>query len=343
MKRCLNLSGQLVLPPKDAVDEGCLENFSKGRLLDKTVKDEKAEVEYEPYRYENLPKPAKIIFLVLTIAGVGLATIYILGFSFGGRVVIMTQGYYYLLFGLFEACAFLILPMRKKDRGRLPWYDMVLAAVALAIPIYYFLNAYTIITIGWVPAPSTLIFASVLMFSLVMLEGGRRMGGWVFFALCLILWLYPLFSDQMPGLLYGISYPFTYITSFLTFGGEGIVGMPGRIMGEILMGFLIFAGMLIASGAGEFFINLAQGLMGRFRGGPAKVAVVSSGFFGSLSGSIISNVVATGSFTIPAMKRMGYPAHYAAAIEACASTGGVFMPPVMGVIIFVMVVMTGID
>lgn len=320
------------MPPKE-----------KDRSLDKTSKNEEGGVEYQPTRYENLPKLVKIIFLVLTIAGVGLATIYVLGFSFGGRVVITTTGYYYLLFGLFEASAFLILPMRKKDRGGIPWYDLVLAAVALGIPIYYFLNAYTIISVGWVPAPSTLVFASALVFCLLMLEGSRRMGGWVFFALCLFLGLYPLFADHMPGLLYGISYPFTHITSFCVFSGEGIVGMPGRVMGEILMGFLIFAGMLIASGAGDFFLNLAQGLMGRFRGGPAKVAVVSSGFFGSLSGSIISNVVATGSITIPAMKRLGYPAHYAAAVEACASTGGAFMPPVMGVIVFVMVYMTGID
>jgi TRAP transporter 4TM/12TM fusion protein len=315
----------------------------KDRSLDKTLKHEEGRVEFQSTRYENLPKLVKVIFLVLTITGVALAVIYILGFSFGGRVVITTTGYYYLLFGLFEACAFIILPMRSKDRGRIPWYDLVLAAVSLGIPIYYFLNAYTIISVGWIPAPSTLIFASAVMFCLVMLEGSRRMGGWVFFGLCLFLGLYPLFADHMPGLLYGISYPFSHIISFCVFSGEGIVGMPGRVMGEILIGFLIFAGMLIASGAGDFFLNLAQCLMGRFRGGPAKVAVVSSGFFGSLSGSIISNVVATGSITIPAMKRLGYPPHYAAAVEACASTGGTFMPPVMGVIIFVMVYMTGID
>jgi TRAP transporter 4TM/12TM fusion protein len=308
--------------------------------LEPSVKD-KAPVEAETTRYANLPKLVKIIFLALTVAGVGLATVVILGISFGGRVVITSTGYYYLLFGFFEACAFLILPMRKKDRGRLPWYDLVLAALALGIPIYYFLNAYTISTVGWIPAPSTLIFASALIFCLLMLEGSRRMGGWVFFALCLFLGLYPLFADHMPGLLHGASYPFTWIPPFCTF--SEMIGMPGTIMGGILIGFLIFAGMLIASGAGEFFLNLAQALLGRFRGGPAKVAVVSSGLFGSLSGSIISNVVATGSITIPAMKRMGYPPHYAAAIEACASTGGCFMPPVMGTIIFVMVFMTQID
>ena len=305
--------------------------------MEPSVKDE-APVEAEPTRYENLPKLLKICFLILTIAGVGLAAYQML---LGAKI--LSQGYYYLIFGLFEACVFFILPLRKKDRGRLPWYDLVLAAVALGIPIYFYLNVFEITQVGWYPPPSPFIFALALIYCLVILEGSRRMGGWVFFALCLFLWLYPLFAEHMPGLLYGLSYSFDHITGFCTFGGDGIIGMPGRVMGDILIGFLIFAGMLIASGAGNFFLNLALALLGRFRGGPAKVAVVSSGFFGSLSGSIISNVVATGSITIPAMKRMGYPAHYAAAVEACASTGGTFMPPVMGVIVFVMVYMTGID
>jgi len=316
--------------------------FLKGEYLEQSIKD-KAPLEVETTRYESLPKPIKAIFLALVIAGVALAVIYITGFSFGGRVVLLSQGYYYLLFSLFLAGAFLIMPARKKDKGKIPVYDLVLAAIAFGIPIYFFLNTFEITQVGWVPAPSTSIFAVALIFMLLALESGRRMGGWIFFGLCLVLWFYPLVADRMPGLLYGISYPFDYITAFCTFGGEGIIGLPGRVMGEILIGFLIFAGILIASGAGEFFLNLSQALLGRYRGGPAKVAVLSSGFFGSLSGSIISNVVATGSFTIPAMKRTGYPAHYAGAIEACASTGGAIMPPVMGMIIFVMVEITRLD
>ena len=117
---------------------------------------------------------------------------------------------------------------------------------------------------------------------------------------------------------------------------ESIIGVPMRTVATLLVGFLIFGSALVVTGGGEFFMALAIALMGRTRGGPAKVAVLSSGFFGSLSGSVISNVVTTGQITIPTMKRVGYPAHYAGAVEACASTGGALMPPIMGAVAFIM-------
>ncbi len=147
----------------------------------------------------------------------------------------------------------------------------------------------------------------------------------------------------MPGILSGRSLDWFSLIGSLSFGSEaGIIGLPSRVMVDMLLGFLVFAGVLLASGAGRFFLNLASALLGRYRGGPAKVAVLGSGFFGSMSGSAISNVVGTGSITIPAMKRLGYPPHYAAAIEACASTGGTIMPPIMGAVAFIMAELLGI-
>ena len=119
-------------------------------------------------------------------------------------------------------------------------------------------------------------------------------------------------------------------------GVESIIGVPMRTVASLLVGFLIFGSALVVTGGGEFFMAFATALLGRTRGGPAKVAVLSSGFFGSLSGSVISNVVTTGQITIPTMKRIGYPPHYAGAVEACASTGGALMPPVMGAVAFIM-------
>ncbi|WP_254704193.1 TRAP transporter permease [Sulfitobacter pontiacus] len=121
------------------------------------------------------------------------------------------------------------------------------------------------------------------------------------------------------------------------------MGITTKIVAEIVLGFLVFAGVLIATGAGQFFIDLANAGFGKYRGGPAKVSIVASAFFGSLSGSIFSNIAGTGSITIPTMKKVGYPPHYAGAIEACASTGGVVMPPVMGAIAFVMAITIGVD
>lgn len=176
-----------------------------------------------------------------------------------------------------------------------------------------------------------------------MLEVARRSGGIPFLLVVLLLGLYPLVADRFPGLLMGIPYGFEQMIEAHVFRAEGMLGITTKIVAEIVLGFLVFAGVLIATGAGEFFIDLANAGFGRYRGGPAKVSIIASAFFGSLSGSIFSNIAGTGSITIPTMKKVGYPAHYAAAIEACASTGGVVMPPVMGAIAFVMAITIGVD
>src|SRR5690606_11238819 len=141
----------------------------------------------------------------------------------------------------------------------------------------------------------------------------------------------------------GIPYDYESMIAAHVFRAEGMMGITTKIVAEIVLGFLVFAGVLIATGAGTFFIDLANSGFGRYRGGPAKVSVVASAFFGSLSGSIFSNIAGTGSITIPAMKKGGYPGHYAGAVEACASMGGVVMPPVMGAIAFVMAITIGVD
>lgn len=306
------------------------------------AKAEDKFVKAEITRYDSIPKAIKVIFLVLSTVGVGLFVFYMFGWNIRGYVL-PSAGYYYLLYAAFAFCVFVGIPARKKDKGRVPWFDYVFAILGFGIPLFCFFHVKSIIEIGWVPPPSPFHLALGLIFGLLALESGRRVGGRTFLALCVISWLYPLFADYMPGILWGISFDFPWTVGNFAFSTNGALGLPAQVMGEILIGFLLFAGMLMASGAGRFFLNLALCLLGRFRGGPAKVAVVASGLFGSLSGSAISNVVATGAITIPTMKRIGYPSHYAGAIEACASTGGVIMPPVMGAIAFMMAVITGIE
>ena len=299
-----------------------------------------SEKPFQTSRYAYLPKPLKVWFLVSTLFGVLLSVFYIFGFTVRGEAMLPTA-YYYLLIASFSSNIFLLLPPRKKER-RIHWYDMVFAALVVGISIYFATQAWYIDNVGWVP-PTKFHFALAFVICLLILEGGRRMAGFIYLCVCLLFGAYPLFAKYMPGLLFGFSSSFVKTIGFHAFGSEGIIGLPSKIMGEILIGFLFFAGLLVASGAGKFFLDVAQAVLGRYRGGPAKVAVVSSGFFGSLSGSALSNVVSTGSVTIPAMKRMGYPAHYAGAIEACASTGGVFMPPIMGAVAFVMCAFLGIE
>jgi TRAP transporter 4TM/12TM fusion protein len=134
----------------------------------------------------------------------------------------------------------------------------------------------------------------------------------------------------MPGFLWGSPFSITETARYHVMGVESIIGIPTRVVGNLLIGFIIFGVALVSSGGGEFFMNFALSLLGHTRGGAAKVSVFSSAFMASLSGSVISNVVTTGSMTIPAMKKTGYSPRWAAAVEACASTGGSIMPPIMG-------------
>jgi TRAP transporter 4TM/12TM fusion protein len=133
-----------------------------------------------------------------------------------------------------------------------------------------------------------------------------------------------------------MSFSFERVMLFHAFGHESLLGPISAVCGRLLVGYLFFAGMLQVGGGGQFFINIALTFLGKSRGAPAKVAVVGSSAFGMLTGAPIPNILTTGAFTIPAMKKAGYPAYYAAAVEACASTGGSLVPPVMGAGIFIM-------
>jgi len=294
-------------------------------------------------RYDNLPKPLKVIIITLTIFGIAIFGCHVFDWRIPGWVLTDVR-YYYLIYACFTTCVFLTLPMRKTERHKtkIPWYDLVFAALVFGICVYFSTNYGTIARYGW--ASTTLVSNTVLATTvgILALEGGRRIAGIPFTIICLVIGVYPVFADYMPGFLWGFGFSFPDLIAAFAFGRQGMLGLPAEVMGEILIGFLVFAGMMLASGAGNFFLNFALALLGRFRGGPAKVAVLSSGFFGSLTGAPMANIVATGSLTIPAMKRLGYPPHYAGAIEAVASTGGVIMPPVMGTIAFIMAILTEI-
>jgi len=284
-------------------------------------------------RYDFLPRPLKIILLFLFAIGIVAFLFFTWSWSIGEWVLDGTV-FFYILYATFSAGSFLMFPARKKDRQRVRWYDVVLAALVSGSCIYFISNSWEINMIGWIPAPTLLPIVLAVFMCLAGLESGRRIAGLPFAILCLVIGVYPLFADRLPGVLWGYSFNFPEVVSAFAFGKLGMLGLPAQVTGNYLIGFLIFAGILMATGAGDFFLKFALALLGRFRGGPAKVAVLASGFFGSLSGTPISNIIATGSVTIPTMKRVGYEPHYAAAIEAVASTGGVIMPPVMGTIAF---------
>jgi TRAP transporter 4TM/12TM fusion protein len=154
--------------------------------------------------------------------------------------------------------------------------------------------------------------------------------------ICIVAILYAMYGPYMPELIIHKGYSIERIATTLWLTTEGIFGLPIGVAATFVFVFVLFGAILEATGGGSFFIDLAYALTGRFSGGPAKTSVVASGFMGSVSGSAVGNVVATGSFTIPMMKKVGYRSHVAGAIEAAASTGGQLMPPIMGAGAFLM-------
>src|SRR5699024_5975759 len=289
----------------------------------------------EATRLGRLSSWQSIVFMLLTTVGLVLGLSYIFGFTFFGER--WSEGKYYWIFiGLFSAAAFILLPA-KSQKNKVPWYDTVLAIVVLGLGFYLSSHAWDMAHAGWMN-----IYVGIAIW-LLMMELARRSGGMPFLLVVAILGMYPLVADRFPGIFMGIPYSFENMIESHVFRVEGMMGITTKIVAEIILGFLVFAGVLLATGAGHFFINLANAGFGKYRGGPAKVAVVASGFMGSLSGSVFSNIAGTGTITIPAMKKAGFPPHYAGAIEACASTGGVVMPPVMGAIAFVMAITIGVD
>ena len=175
-----------------------------------------------------------------------------------------------------------------------------------------------------------------IILCVVVIEALRRTGGIALFVVAVLFAFYPTFADYMPGLLKGAQFPVWNVFIFHSLSSSSIIGVLTVVFAQLVIGFLFFGAVLVAAGGGDAFMNLALALLGTHKGGPAKVAIFASSIFGSISGSAVSNVISTGSFTIPAMKRSGYPSYFAGAIEACASTGGVIMPPVMGAAAFVM-------
>lgn len=174
-----------------------------------------------------------------------------------------------------------------------------------------------------------------LGFILLVLEATRRVVGWAMVAVTGFFVLHSLYSNHFFGFLYGPPTSFRKYIDVIFMRADGIFGIPLMVVATYILLFIIFGALLIRSGAGRFFIDLAISLTGHRTGGPAKAAVVASAMMGTVSGSAVANVVTTGSFTIPLMKRLGYRPRFAAAVEACASSGGQITPPIMGAAAFI--------
>jgi len=232
---------------------------------------------------------------------------------------------------------FLIRPLGRKSfiEKKNAWFavDLVLITLTIAIQIYklWDLEAYILRRGDLTQVDIWLGTISILL----LLEATRRTVGWAMVIIAGFFLLQTAFSDYFFGIFYGPPSDLFTIVDYIWMRENGIYGIPLMVMATYIFLFILFGAILVRSGAGRFFINVALSLTGSKVGGPAKASVVASCLMASVSGSAVANVVTTGSFTIPLMKRVGYRPYFAGAVEACASSGGQIMPPVMGAAAFV--------
>lgn len=244
--------------------------------------------------------------------------------------------------GLVMAIGFLIRPASaKKFKERIQAFDLLLAGLSISVIVYLLIEYRDLIfRMGVSPTTLDIVFGSIVI--LLIIEISRRTTGPTLPILAIVFLLYTFFGDGLPGVLAHPKYSIARTVSFL-FGVQGIYSEPLGVAATFVFMFVFFGTLLHISGAGEAIIDFAKALTGSKRGGPAKVAIVSSALFGSISGSAVSNVVVTGTFTIPMMKKTGYLGFYAAAVEAVASTGGQITPPVLGAAAFLIAETLGIS
>jgi len=234
--------------------------------------------------------------------------------------------------------AFLLFPATKKaSRQKQDIYfyiDLLLIGLVFLVAAYILFNYGEIIERqgDWTTIDVILGFVATFL----VIEACRRTIGLVMVIICVTFIVYAYFGPYMPEFFSHKGYSLERIFTLLYLTTEGIYGLPLGVAATFVFIFVLFGSFLQKTGGGDFFINLAYALTGRMTGGPAKTAVLASGFMGSVSGSAIGNVVTTGSFTIPMMKKLGYKPHIAGAVEAAASTGGQLMPPIMGAGAFLM-------
>lgn len=280
----------------------------------------------------------RVLFAVAAVLSTGLVLNQLLNLQLFAGVVFIENRYLYLLAAILFPLMVLIFPARPAAdiHTPTPWYDWLLAIAAFVLLLWFAFKAERILSEGWeYGAPTTAKVCAVILWLLI-LETLRRTSGWPMTVIVAVVSLYPVVADLIPNPLKGNPQSFSDTIAYHLASSESAFGIPMRAFAEIVVGFIIFGTALNFTGGGKFFNDLAFALVGRWRGGAAQVGIISSALQGSISGSVISNVISSGVVTIPAMKRTGFRADYAGAVEAVASTGAVLMPPVMGSTAFVM-------
>ncbi|SFE50387.1 TRAP transporter permease [Alteribacillus iranensis] len=306
------------LTPDNSVDEETLRKYD-------------SESRFRTFKNPLVPKIVTILAVFLSV--------YHLYTSYAGMP--QTLQHRSLHVAVVLALIFILYPPFKKSKSKkVPIYDIAFALIAFSTTIYFFIDYTAIMNRGGLPNSTDLIFGIILV--LLVLEAARRVTGWALPTLAILFFLYGMFGNLMPGIFRHRGYTWEDLVGFMYVTTEGVYGTAIGVSATYIFLFILFGAFLGKSGMGQFFNDLALAVAGQSKGGPAKVSVIASGFLGSINGSAIANVVTTGSFTIPLMKKIGYKRNFAGAVEAAASVGGQILPPIMGASAFIMAEMLGI-
>jgi TRAP transporter 4TM/12TM fusion protein len=236
--------------------------------------------------------------------------------------------------GMMLVMSFIMYPFRKKsDYKKIPLADWALIAASVLIPLYMWYDYLGVVDRAG--NANTLDMIAATLTVVLVIEASRRVSGWALPALSVIFIAYGLWGRNLWGLFRHRGYSWIQLSNQLLLT-EGILGSSVSVASSYIFLFILFGAVMGKTGMGSFFNDLAMALAGHTKGGPAKVSVISSGLLGSINGSAVANVVTTGAFTIPLMKKTGYSKEFAGAVEASASVGGQLLPPVMGAAAFIM-------
>ncbi len=279
-------------------------------------------------------------FMAIIVSAIAIAfSVFQLYTAIFGVLDAHLQRAIHLSFGM--ALIFLLYPTRRNwSRVKLHPFDLTLAILGAAAPLYIIAMYDQLVLRAGTVTPTDMMVG--LIGVLLVIEGARRVVGIPMVVVVIFFLGYAFAGPYAPGILAHRGLTVDELVGHLFFTTEGIFGIPLGVSSTFIFLFILFGAYLETTGLGKFFIDIANAIAGWASGGPAKVAVLSSGLMGTVSGSSVANVVGTGSFTIPMMKKLGYHKDFAGAVEAAASTGGQLMPPVMGAAAFLMAEFVGV-
>jgi len=295
-----------------------------------------------PTKFRHYQGPMAVLVTIICAGMCLFSLLYVSGTLAYAKIYLLENQYNAIFLAAIQTAIFLLVPASKKGRkDHLPWYDILLILFSLCGNLYVCINALELVSFSKLEANALeMVLGAVTILTLI--EAVRRTLGWAMVIVSLAFLGFAKYGYLISGSLHLYPYSWSSLTADIYLGILGVYGTLLSVASNIIITFITFGVFFTRSGGSSFFMDVSLALAGSYRGGPAKVAVVGSALFGTLSGSPNADVAVTGAVTIPLMKDCGYQPHFAGAVEAVASTGGQIMPPVMGGVAFIMASILGI-